>query len=520
MSDWITLDEYKKNFGDPMWRLSHLYKIIAKDTSVIVFRPNAAQTQFLKEMWYRNAISKVRQRGFSTLIQILMLDTALFQPNTKCKVIAQDKDAATEIFRDKLKFAYDNLSDCIRAEFPLEKNSESALIFSNGSSVAVTTSARSGTVQMLHVSEMGKISANYPKKAREIITGSIPAVPKDGLVFIESTSEGPHGEFYSIIKTAENLKVSGVKLTELDYRLHFYSWHDADEYQLPPQDVVITKEDADYFAKIEQQLKITISAPRRAWYVKTKASLGEELMWQEYPSTLDEAFSVSVEGTYYKNQFTALRKEKRICRVPYDASLPVYTFWDIGQNDQTAVWCIQQDGKAFNVINYHEAVESTFDYFVSWLKELGYLYATHFLPHDATHKRQLGQVNMSAQEMLEELAPGWRFEIVPRIPSVITGINQTRQVFKLCYFDEVNCSVGLNRLELYKKEWDKARSCYRDNPRHDDNSNGADAFRQFAQALTNKQLGYVRIPRDEAQITWREKLLKNAKKQRNGGLRL
>lgn len=516
MSDLITMDEYKKNFSDPLWRMSHLYKIIAKDSSVIVFKPNAAQEKFLKEMWFRNAISKARQRGFSTLIQILMLDTALFQPNAKCKVIAQDKDAATEIFRDKLKFAYDNLPAYMLEQFPLQKNSESALIFNNGSSVSVTTSARSGTVQMLHVSEMGKISANYPKKAREIITGSIPAVPKDGLVFIESTSEGPYGEFYDIIKKAESLKISDTKLTPLDYRLHFYSWHDAEEYKLPPEDVVITKEDAEYFDNLESKLKITIEPERRAWYVKTKASLGEELMWQEYPSTLDEAFSVSMEGTYYRNQFTAMRKEKRIGRLPYDASLSVYTFWDIGQNDQTAIWCIQQDGKSFSVINYHEAVESTFDYFVSWLKDLGYLYATHFLPHDATHKRQLGQVNLSAQEMIQELAPGWRFEIVPRIPSVITGINQTRQAFKLCYFDEINCSVGINRLELYKKEWDKARSCYRDTPRHDDNSNGADAFRMFGQALANKQLGYVRIPRgEEDQIPWRERLKAKSKRARN-----
>jgi len=122
--------------------------------------------------------------------------------------------------------------------------------------------------------------------------------------------------------------------------------------------------------------------------------------------------------------------------------------------------------------------------------------------------------------MIEALAPGWKTEIVPRIPSIITGINQTRQVFKLCYFVEVHCSVGLSRLELYRKEWDNNRSCYRDTPRHDDNSNGSDAFRQFAQALTNKQLGYVRIPSDEIETPWRDRLNKKVKKARSGTLRL
>ena len=40
-------------------------------------------------------------------------------------------------------------------------------------------SARSGTLQRLHVSEFGKICAQYPKKAREIVTGAFPAVGKN-----------------------------------------------------------------------------------------------------------------------------------------------------------------------------------------------------------------------------------------------------------------------------------------------------------------------------------------------------
>ena len=509
----MTSDEFERLFKDPIWRISNIYKIINKQAQVIKFIPNTAQLKFLSEIWYRNAIPKARQRGLSTVIQILMLDTALFQNNMKGKVIAQDKDAATEIFRDKFKFAYDNLEPEIREFFPLIEDSKTSLMFSNGSSVSVTTSARSGTVQMLHVSEMGKIAAKYPQKAREIITGSIPAVPPDGFVFIESTSEGSEGEFYDIVQTAKSLKESGKKLTNLDYKLHFYSWFDADEYQIKDyQDVVITKEDNDYFDRLEHELKINLPIERRAWYVKTKSSLGLDLMYQEFPSTVDEAFMVSMEGTYYKNQFKLARQERRIGRVPYDSSLPVYTFWDIGQNDQTAIWCIQRDGKTFSVINYIEEVESTFSYFVGWLKDLGYTYDIHFMPHDATHKRQLGLKNLTAKEMVNELAPEWRIEIVPRIASVIAGINQTRDAFRLCYFDESNCAIGLKRLENYKKEWSKARGCYADSPLHDSNSNGADAFRQFAQALANGQLGYIKVPKDkDAPLSVMDKLNKMAK---------
>jgi hypothetical protein len=476
--------------SDPTWRLCNLYKIIAKDTSVIQFVPNPAQRQFLVDMHTRNVIPKARQRGLSTMIQILMLDSALFTSNFKGRVIAQDEPAATEIFRDKLKFAYMNLPEAIRDRLPLQKKSETELIFPNGSSVAVTTSARSGTVQMLHVSEFGKIAAKYPGKAREVITGSIPAVPPDGLIFVESTAEGQDGSFYKMVQTAKALQESGKKLTPLDFKLHFYSWWDADEYQIDPEDVVIETQDREYFDDLEQKINRTLGPARRAWYVKARTGLegDQEKMWQEYPSTVDEAFQVSTEGTYYAEQFKRARKENRICRVPYDPSLPVSTFWDIGQNDETAIWCVQQERRTFSVINYVEETSESFSYFVGWLKDQGYTWHMHFLPHDATHKRQQGLRNQSAEEMIQELAPGWRLEIVPRIPDVTLGIRQTRDIFPRCYFDEEKCAVGLRHLELYKKEWDKGRACWKDIPRHDAHSNGADAFRQLGQAVANDQL--------------------------------
>lgn len=486
------LDAFKGIITDPWKRITSgaLYKIIDKQGREVPFIPNAVQLEFLRSIHYRNIIPKARQRGLSTVIQIYMLDSALFTDNFKGKVIAQDEDAAQAIFRDKLKFAYNHLPDIIRAQYPLQSNSKTEIELPNGSSVSVSTSARSSTVQMLHVSEMGKIAAKYPDKAREIVTGSIPAVPPDGLVFIESTAEGREGEFYKMVMQAKKLKDKGAKLSPLDYKLHFYSWWDAEEYQLSPEGMTFTTADYEYFGKLEHQLGIAISSSRRAWYVKTREGFGgdNEKMFQEYPSTVDEPFQVSTEGTYYAAQFSEARKHGRIGRVPHDPTLPVYTSWDIGANDETAIWCIQIDRNAFNVINYVEASGETFSYFVNWLKELGYTWATHLLPHDAAHTRQQGLRNKSAQEMIQELAPGWKLEIVPRIPETIQGINQVRNIFPRCWFDESNCDVGLTHLELYRKEWDKQHSCWKDEPRHDVHSNSSDSFRMFAQAFASEQI--------------------------------
>ncbi len=136
---------------------------------------------------------------------ILWLDTALFSKGPiRCGIIAQDREAAESLFRGKVKFAYDNLPAPLRERMPLSKSTATELEFAhNGSSIRVATSMRSGTIHRLHVSEFGKICAKYPDKAREVVTGSIPAVPPSGILVIESTAEGQEGAFYDMTERGQ-----------------------------------------------------------------------------------------------------------------------------------------------------------------------------------------------------------------------------------------------------------------------------------------------------------------------------
>ncbi len=305
------------NLADPMWRISNLYKIIIKggqgeDDLVIQFKPNRAQRRFIRRLWHRNIILKARQLGFTTLVAIVWLDHALFNANVRCGIIAQDREAAEAIFRDKVKFAYENLPAPLKEAMPLKRDSATELLFAhNNSSIRVATSMRSGTIHRLHVSEFGKICAKFPDKAREVVTGSIPAVPKNGILIIESTAEGREGEFYEMTQRAIAKQQAGTALTERDYRFHFFPWHSEPNYRMDPAGVVLTDKDREYFEQIEAKLGVTISAEQRAWYVATRDadfSGDPEKMWQEYPSTPDEAFQKSTEGCYYVQQLAAAQQ--------------------------------------------------------------------------------------------------------------------------------------------------------------------------------------------------------------------
>ena len=424
----------------------------------------------------------------TTLIAIMWLDHGLFNADQRCGIIAQDREAAEAIFRDKVRFAYDNLPEALRLSMPLKRDSASELLFAhNNSSIRVATSMRSGTIHRLHVSEFGKIGAKYPDKAAEVVTGSLPAVPVTGIAVIESTAEGQAGEFYAMTKKAQALADQGKDLTPREYRLHFFAWWRAPEYEMDPRGVVITAKDHEYFDRIEGEMSTRLTLRQRAWYIATRDadfSGDPEKMWQEYPSTPDEAFQQSTEGTYYAIQLSAARKDGRICRVPIVSNVPVNTFWDIGAGDGTAIWLHQKIGTEHRFIGFIEGWGEPYSYFVKQLQALGYVWGTHYLPHDAEHKRQQGNRVEAPIQMLEDLAPGWRFEIVPVVDEIQHGIQRVRDVFGQCWFDEVACKAGIQHLAMYSKDWNSRLGCWKDLPKHDIHSEAADAFRQFAQGYS------------------------------------
>lgn len=501
----IDAETLAANLDDPLWRLSNLYKIIIKGDDeeeglVIQFKPNRAQRRLIARLWHRNVILKARQLGFTTLVAILWLDTALFSKDPiRCGIVAQDREAAEAIFRDKVKFAYNNLPDVLRERMPLSTENKSELVFAhNGSSIRVATSMRSGTIHRLHISEFGKICAKYPDKAREVVTGSIPAVPKSGVLIIESTAEGQDGEFYKITQRALDAQRSGRDLTVKDYRLHFYAWWEAPEYTIDPNGIEFTETELLYFTKVEQKIGRKLTAGQRAWYVTTVAndfSGDDTKMWQEYPSYPEEAFQVSTEGCYFAEQLAKARESGRIVPRLAKAPVPVNTFWDIGRGDMTAIWFHQEYNGQDRFLRYYENTGEDLSHYVAELLRHGYVFGTHFLPHEADSRR-IGKdenSNQTTKEMLEELMPGHRFEVVDRIQNIQAGIQQTRDCFAFATFDETDCKQGLARLGNYRRAWNKALGRWHDYAQHDDNSHGSDAYRQWAQAKTSGQ-SFLRTP--------------------------
>lgn len=479
-----TADALAELLGDRWWRLCNLYRIKDEQGREVRFVPNEAQCQLWADLHPLNVIPKARQLGFSTFIAIFILDTCLFRPNTAAGIVDITIDDAKGKL-EKIKFAYDGLPPELRDQIKLKKENAHQLEWTNGSNVSVGTSHRGGTLQILHVSEFGKISAQYPDKAREIRTGAFGTVHLGQMIFVESTAEGVGGDFHAIVQEADSQQKIGRKISRQEFMLHFFPWHKKAEYT-DDADVTIPQELTEYFADLEAKHGIKLSQGQKNWYTLKRKLIGPDDMGREFPSFLDEAFAASVEGAYFKTQMSKAREARRIGKVPLDPSRPVNTFWDIGKDDNTSIWFHQGHGQMHHFVDYYENSGEGVEFYARILREKaasrGWKYGKHYGPHDLDNSHWILPGAKATVDVARDL--GIDFIVVPRIDNKMNAIEAARNMLAMSWIDEEHCTRGIQCLDNYRKKWDERRATYRSEPEHDWSSHGADAYMTGACGFT------------------------------------
>ena len=201
----------------------------------------------------------------------------------------------------------------------------------------------------------------------------------------------------------------------------------------------------------------------------------------EYLQEFECSFDAAITGAYYAKELQRAAEEQRITQVPYDKALKVHTAWDLGVSDSTSIWFYQQIGREIRVIDYLEAAGHGLDYYAGQLDKKGYLYGTHFAPHDI-QVRELSS-GKSRYEIASNL--GIRFTTLPA-SNVQDGINAARMLISRMWFDKDRCATGLDAIRQYREKIDDKRGISL-GPLHDWSSHGADAFRYLAMGF-NEQM--------------------------------
>ena len=230
-----------------------------------------------------------------------------------------------------------------------------------------------------------------------------------------------------------------------------------------------------------------------AWYVKTLRASQTGLIPQE---ELDDAkkmqtqdqylaewecdFESAIIGAYYGKEMRQLTDQGRIREIEYDPMFPVHTAWDLGYSDDTAIWWFQVVHGEIRMLDYHSSNGQPVAFYAGIIqsreKERGYMYGTHYLPHDARAKTLAS--NKSIIEQLSDKIALKYLKIVPSL-SLQDGIQATRLALTRAWFDH-KCEDGIECLRQYQREYDEDKKVFRDKPRHDWTSHGADAFRMLS----------------------------------------
>src|SRR3972149_3061118 len=203
--------------------------------------------------------------------------------------------------------------------------------------------------------------------------------------------------------------------------------------------------------------------------------MGENVYNQEFECS----FSAALVGAYYGKELEKMEAGNRICKVPYDTAVGVYTGWDLGISDTTCIWFVQLVGKALHVIDYIESSGAGLDYYVKEIKERNYNYEEHLLPHDAAARDlSTGKTRMQPLQAL-----GLKHvRVVPKL-SIEDGINAVRLILPRMWMDKDKCKRGISALKNYQRKWDEKNKIFQARPLHDWSSHGSDAMRYLAVGL-------------------------------------
>jgi hypothetical protein len=208
----------------------------------------------------------------------------------------------------------------------------------------------------------------------------------------------------------------------------------------------------------------------------------------QYLQEFECSFEAAIVGAYFGKEMRNLTDESRITNVEYDPMFPCHTAWDLGYSDDTAIFWFQAVHGEIRVLDYHSSNGENIDYYTNLIKskqlEYGYKYGTHWLPHDARAKT-LSSGGKSVIEQIATKIPIETLKIVPNL-SLQDGIQASRMALQKAWFD-TKCQEGIECLRQYQREYDEDKKVFRDKPRHDWTSHGADAWRYLSIAYREEE---------------------------------
>lgn len=478
---------------DPMWRLSNLYEIKLTDGRVIRYEPREFQRRLHEECYLRGKkrflVPKSRRQGCSTCIGVMMADMAAFNEGWLLALVDRTQPDAEEKLREIVRVALESLRRKLPWLFKMEFNNKMITVEMVGrksSRIVGGKYFRGSGLGFAHISELGTISATEPKRAAEIVNATFPAA-KDGFIFVETTVRGgKKGIFYENVMNA--LSIEEGHRGEKDFNVVFLPWWE-DESNVSDDDEPLTESTKSYFTTLKAKYGIDLEDRQKVWWQKAKRQHGLS-MNEEYPSTLDEAFEVPMEGAILEEVLEASMRDGHFLHAPYDPTLPCYATWDLGnplntvstvfQLKEGLIWIVDSDCGQYSSEGPAQRTARLLSRFPTLMRNI--------FPHDAGYTTDTG---LSQAYMWQQAGlPG--IVCLPRIRDKWISINYLLGMFPLLRFDIGGTEKAYPYWLSYRmKPALGENGAYKNEIVHDSSSHWSDSLRYIAEARMAGLLGNV-----------------------------
>lgn len=311
MTEDMTLARVAALRGDLALFARTCLKVRTKTGEFVPFEMNSAQLklhalieeQKARKGWVRLLVLKGRQAGVSTYIAARFYWLTAMHRGVNTHILAHEQQASDTLFEMVDRFQRGNpIAPRVGASNAKEMEFDKL-----GSSYSVATAGakaggRGKSIMLFHGSEV----AFWPNAA-DHFAASVQAVPLAAgtEIILESTSNGPSGEFYERCNDAA--AGSG------DYEMVFLPWWITEEYRRDvPEDFVLSSEaPEDEISEAEYAETFDLSLDRMAWRRAKIDELRSVLTFsREYPATAQDAWAASPDHTPYIPALNVLRARK------------------------------------------------------------------------------------------------------------------------------------------------------------------------------------------------------------------
>ena len=250
----------------------------------------------------------------------------------------------------------------------------------------------------------------------------------------------------------------------------------------------IAKSDPAWFTDTRTLFDTRAYDPEKTIAEERAGGMPDALIKQEYLCDWNSALAGSIWGDLIDSAL------KIGAGQPFEDGYDnVFTSWDLGFTDSTAIWVWRPVDGGVDFIDFYENHGASLSHYTDWVESKPYRIIKHWLPHDARQTTLASGVSI-----LNQLLKKWPGQVAcgPDLP-LLDGIQAGRWLIQQGVRFHPRCSDGLAALRNYHYEYDEEKKTFAPRPAHNWASHAADAFRYAAAVVKTSEVLTQRVVKNK-----------------------